>query len=64
MVCLVAASSGPVRFGNRACSGMLAIVILDRVADRLHRATQPAGDAPADLGERAAADTRQTAGTP
>ncbi len=41
---------------------MLAVVVLDGVTDGLDGAAQAAGDAPADLGERAAADARQPAG--
>ncbi len=41
---------------------MLTVMVLDGVTDRLNRAAQAAGDAPADLGERSAADAGQTAG--
>ncbi len=44
--------------------GVLAVEVLDGVADGLHGAAEPLGDAPADLGERAAAGVRQPLGAP
>src|SRR5437870_5757511 len=41
---------------------MLDIKILDRVADRLGRSMQPAGDASADFGEAAEAEAGEPAG--
>ena len=54
----------PGQVGEQRLLGMLAVVVLDRVADRLDRPAQAAGDAPADLGQGAATDARQTTGPP
>ena len=54
--------SGQVR--KQGLVGVLTVEVLDGVTDGLHGAAQPPRNAPADLGERAAADARQPLGPP
>ena len=49
---------------EQGAGGVLTVVVLDRVAHRLDRPSQAAGDATAYFRERAAADARQAPGPP
>src|SRR5439155_17129640 len=51
------------RFGHareQRLLGVLPVVVIDRIADRLDRPSQAAGNPPADFGQRPPADPRQT----